>query len=1058
MSEDENLSPLWDDLLKDHEAETPLGEVALFRGYVTPDQLEECLQEQERLTTSGESRPIGEILFSKGFLELKQFAEVLQVKRIRVHYCEPCHEIYDSSRHNSQVTIRCHKCGDDAKSVGEGDLPVSQVDIAILAGEGIPSGARIGKYQIRKKIGEGGMGVIYEAEDPDLERTVALKVFKGQTSNRKGVSRLHREAALAARLRHPNIIAVHEVATCSLSSGEPMHYISMDYIEGLTFGRYQKKNRDLPLRERLLILEKVSRAIHYAHTRGVVHRDLKPENILIDQKGAPIVMDFGLAKDIDGLTKLTVSGAVMGTPMYMSPEQAGGKTREISPLTDVYALGVMMYEIITGGIMPFDADTPAAIYKKILEDDPPHPRMKKKNIHGDLSVICLKALEKKQADRYESALAFAEDLARFLAGDPIEARSPGMVTRIGRKVAKRKAIFGVGAAGVLVVAAVLGFMIPKLLAERSRTVEEERKRVAAEEARLSLLREKTSMLLSAMLKIRRAGSTEGVDEYRESVKKACDEVISEFPNLAEPHYILGRMYRAGMEPKEALREQNLAIKFDPGYASAHYERVILEIQEYQDAFREATGAGRRKSLLNKIIGISRQPEASIPLDVQKKRERLEERLRDLESLVHKNPKAISEGRIACARGLWLWITGDFAGAREALLLGVNTEEVLEEAYEALATLEMEVENFEESIRWWTRGIKVDKGYVPHLEGRGFTYILWAKELEVTGEDSVEQFGLAIDDFTEALSRRPTSETRLERGQAIVELANFLLSRAPEGTTLESKYFQDCMDRFAAGISDLDQVVLDRPGWVEVWISRGLAHGNMTLYLHRDSDFESAISDLEVAFQLDPDRIDVRILRGKLYLDAANGFLIKNPKYDLFYGQSLDNFRKAIAQNENLAEAWHWKAFCLTQYGKFLKKDRRNPIPVWEEAKDDYARVISLLPSGGEGFIRRGGLLNHIAEYVVEMSKGDPLPIWAEAEADFSRGIELEPNNHVGPWLRGYTYFGRAKYSLNTGGDGTEDFRKALRDFEDASERSSDLKRKLADNIEKCREFLHKSPE
>ena len=150
MSEDENLSPLWDDLLKDHEAETPLGEVALFRGYVTPDQLEECLQEQERLTASGESRPIGEILFSKGFLELKQFAEVLQVKRIRVHYCEPCHEIYDSSRHNSQVTIRCHKCGDDAKSVGEGDLPVSQVDIAILAGEGIPSGARIGKYQIRK--------------------------------------------------------------------------------------------------------------------------------------------------------------------------------------------------------------------------------------------------------------------------------------------------------------------------------------------------------------------------------------------------------------------------------------------------------------------------------------------------------------------------------------------------------------------------------------------------------------------------------------------------------------------------------------------------------------------------------------------------------------------------------------------------------------------------------------------------------------------------------------------------------------------------------------------
>jgi len=723
----------------------------------------------------------------------------------------------------------------------------------------------------------------------------------------------------------------------------------------------------------------------------------------------------------------------------------------------------MMYEIITGGIMPFDADTPAAIYKKILEEDPPKPQTKKKNIHRDLSVICLKALEKKQADRYESALAFAEDLARFLAGDPIEARSPGMVTRIGRKVAKRKAIFGVGAAGVLVVAAVLGFMIPKLYQQQFLTAE-------AEEARLALLREKTNTLLSAMFKLRRAGSTEGVDEYRKSVKKACDDVISEFPNLAEPHYILGRMYRAGMEPKEALREQNLAIKFDPGYASAHYERVILEIQAYREAVREANGAERRKALIQlkikpKLDTESSSSELPLPVEVDKKRHLLEGRLGELESLIRKNPNAISEGKIACVRGLWLWIAKDLNGARKSLLDGVASKEPLEELYEALAMLEVQEENFEESIQWWTEGIKVDKGYVPHREGRGFTSTLLANRLKIDGKNaaSLEHYRLAINDFSEAISQKPTPEIRLERGQALIEIATIQRNQL-EDTEWDSeeemqRFRKVCWESFHSGISDLDQVAIDRPEWVEVWICRGWARHSMA-YFERgaDSNFKAALSDLEKAFQLDSDRIEVRVFRGKLYLDAANDYLIKNPNYDLYYGESLDNFRKAIAQDNRLVDAWYWKALCLTLYGKYLRKDGRNPIPVWEEARDDYARVISLLPSWGSGFIRRGGLLNHIAEYVAEGGKGDPRPLWAEAEADFTRGMELDPNNYVGPWLRGYTYYGRAKYLTETGGDGTEDYRKALRDFEDASERTLDLKKKLANTIKRCREILRKSPE
>jgi tetratricopeptide (TPR) repeat protein/predicted Ser/Thr protein kinase len=255
-------------------------------------------------------------------------------------------------------------------------------------------GERIGKYELLREIAQGGMGVVYLAYDPDLRRSVALKVVRPQDA-----PRLRREAAAAASLRHPNIVTVHEVGA---------HWIAMDYIEGETLAR---KMPSLSLAERVGVLETVARAVDFAHGHGVIHRDLKPQNILLDPHGRVVLTDFGLAKMAGG-EDLTQTGSVAGTPHYMAPEQVQG--RSTGPAADIWSLGVMVYECASGGL-PFPGETPLEIYDQIVRRDP-------RPLEGPLGTIALCALEKDPARRYGSARSLADDLGRVVAGEAIGAR------------------------------------------------------------------------------------------------------------------------------------------------------------------------------------------------------------------------------------------------------------------------------------------------------------------------------------------------------------------------------------------------------------------------------------------------------------------------------------------------------------------------------------------------------------------------------------------------------------------------------------------------------------
>ena len=282
-----------------------------------------------------------------------------------------------------------------------------------------PLPAAFGDYELHEEIGRGGMGVVYRATQRSLGRTVALKMLlRRDLASPADLTRFRSEAEAAARLDHPGIVSIFEVGECD---GHPFY--SMQFVEGTTLSRRLAGGR-LPPREAATLVAKVADAVQAAHDRGVLHRDLKPSNILIDALGEPHVSDFGLAKRLEGDASVTHTGAILGTPCYMSPEQAAGSRGDVGPTSDVWSLGAILYQMLTGR-PPFQAATPMDTLLAVLEADPPVPRSLDRGVDRDLEMIALKSLQKPQDLRYDSAADLAADLRSFLAGEPVAARRGG---------------------------------------------------------------------------------------------------------------------------------------------------------------------------------------------------------------------------------------------------------------------------------------------------------------------------------------------------------------------------------------------------------------------------------------------------------------------------------------------------------------------------------------------------------------------------------------------------------------------------------------------------------
>ena len=327
--------------------------------------------------------------------------------------------------------------------------PASELGTPQLSSTPVPDSASkvgvrfFGDYELLEEIARGGMGVVYKARQTTLNRLVALKVMAaGKLASPTAVERFHRETEAVALLEHPNIVPIYEVGEV-----DEVPYFSMKLVEGGNLGQ-ALAGKPLPTRQAAGLLCKVARAVHYGHQRGILHRDLKPANILLGADQEPYVTDFGLAKLAEREASLTLTMAVLGTPGYMAPEQAAGQSKHVTTAADVYSLGAILYELLTGR-PPFRGDSELEILRRVREEEPERPVLINPGVDRDLQTVCLKCLEKEPHRRYASAEALAVELEHWLAGEPIAARPASTTEKVWRWCRRKPALASLGAASVL---------------------------------------------------------------------------------------------------------------------------------------------------------------------------------------------------------------------------------------------------------------------------------------------------------------------------------------------------------------------------------------------------------------------------------------------------------------------------------------------------------------------------------------------------------------------------------------------------------------------------------
>ncbi|MBI2927677.1 MAG: protein kinase [Verrucomicrobia bacterium] len=328
----------------------------------------------------------------------------------------------------------------------------------------------LGGYELLERIGQGGMGVVYRARQLSLGRTVAVKLLPyGVLATEEKVQRFRTEAEAAGSLQHPNIVGIYEVGVCG-----DQHFLVMEYVEGPTLAELARGG-PLPSGRAARYVQSIAEAVHHAHEHGILHRDLKPSNVLIDANDQPRITDFGLAKRLESSSELTLTGQVLGSPQYMPPEQAAGRQQQVTRRSDVYALGAILYHLLTGR-PPFIGQTLSEILPQVTNDDPLRPRRLNPAVPPDLETVCLKCLEKTPHRRYPTALALAEELGRFLRREPILARPIGVMGKAWRWCRRNPALATLGAAvNLLLIALAVGGPI---MASQQRAAAERYRRLA----------------------------------------------------------------------------------------------------------------------------------------------------------------------------------------------------------------------------------------------------------------------------------------------------------------------------------------------------------------------------------------------------------------------------------------------------------------------------------------------------------------------------------------------------------------------------------------------------
>jgi len=809
----------------------------------------------------------------------------------------------------------------------------------------------IPRYEILDRIGEGSSAVIFRATDRELRRPVALKIQRpGVSRSDVGRERFRREAQTVAGLAHPNVVMIHDAGEAGGYA-----YLVMELVDGRPFSDLLKEGK-LDLRALLGVLEKASRGVAAAHEKGIVHRDLKPSNILVTASGVPKVADFGLAHLVDSTSQLTRTGSSLGTPLYMSPEQVEGRAGGISPRTDVYSLGAILYEILTGR-PPHVGETLMEIYGRIVREDPTSPKTLNPKLPDDLQTIALKSLEKDPRRRYSTAREFADDLGQYLAGEPIQARPVRFTARLYRRLRRSRIARALAVVAAAILLAAGGIAV---------TGKEKARRLQAEQERsVSLLREHIRTSLEAVLKLRKAGANESMKEFVPGLQAAYRQALETAPEVAEVEYLLGRMYRALLDDTKALEFQERALKKDPGYSPALYERAVLLANRYGSALNKAVAEARR--LPPGVVTARESREIPLPdpegversqRDLLAVRERVLGDCTVLEGLLaRRSPgetlRHVGEAHVLTVKGILAYYRGEWPEARRLLGDAVRKDPRLEEAWAVLcetvyrqtnaearrsSDIEALLRLWDEAENLYGEAIANDLGYVPHWIGRADTRRHRAFTLMRRGRDAIATLSEAEEDLTRALQ---------------------LHREFSDAWTLRASV------RTLKGVCLMDRAQ------------------------NPSKELEAAGKDLRAGIALSSDRSDAWILLGGLHNEWARWRKRcgESPLAD--FAAADEAFRRAVQLDPLSTHASGGSGSTKMWRGEYISRSGSDPLPDYKGAEQDFTEVLRTARHTMDPWLKRAQVRYLRADY--RMRRGEePYDDLAHADEDFSQAISLNP--------------------------------------------------------------------
>ncbi len=953
-----------------------LGALALQRGWITPAQLHAAFEAQERAPEKDLAAILSasRLLSEERVRELEEEIDGSDVRtqvdaRKEFYVCPSCGAKFTITNPRPGQVHRCRKCS-------------GVLQRRVLAPAGGPrEGQRFGKYVIQGELGKGGMGVVYRAWDPDTSRSVALKCMQ-RADDPTEVARFEREARTSLSLDHPNVVRVYEVGV-----HEGLPYLVMELVSGKALSDllspHRKKEERPPLEKVLEWIRDAALALGHAHGKEIVHRDVKPQNVMVDDEGRVRVMDFGLARELRRGLTVTTTGNVIGTPQYMAPEQASGDRGALSPRTDVWALGVMLYEAAARAA-PFDGETAAEILHRITHEDAVPVRKRNPRVAAELETVIMKCREPDPLDRYSTGTKLAEDLSRHLDGIPVTARPPSLLRKLRRKMARRKGTWIAAAAGLAATLGVAAILVPSLGSARREAAEATAGRAAAEHS-MQLWARISNFITEAEVNAR-AGEVALARAKLEEGIRACRSFLAT-RELAHARYFLGRLLRAQGKRAEARAELEAAIRLDPKLGEARHERGLLLVEEYRSrlsiAFQTAVALRGSSAKPPAIVDLEREDPELAALR-QKARQDLSVEVgqssyfRPADGLFGKAQLAETEGAKRAAAELYRKV---FAADPSYV-----------RALSALAYLEIEAGALDEAVAHAGEAIRKHQGLGPAYLARCDARLIKARALPLD-PDAAAWRKAARDDAEKAIAMG--EETDL----AYYTRANSRwMDGDPEGAIRDFGEALRLNPR-ASGVyanrgairamsGDHDGAVRDFDEALRVNPLNAPAHTNRGISLMKKGDLPGARAAHDQALKLDPDlavawinRADVRSKQGDLEgseadslkaaeLDPENAIVHHNRgvnhlrKGDL--RAAIQDFDRAIRLDPRYVDAWGNRGYARQQL-----KDHDGAI-------EDLTAALKLDPGHVLSWVNRGN---------ARRSKGDA----AGALADYDAALKIGPD-------------------------------------------------------------------